>query len=74
MSNQQTLQTPFSVRVRKEDFLFKALKAYAYYAKSISPIQNTDRLKTIINMVNISTDEFVTVTEDIYNLIYKCDS
>lgn len=72
MNNQQTL--PFSVRVIKEDFLFKALKAYAYYAKSISPIQNTDRLKTIINMVNISTDEFVTVTEDIYNLIYKCDS
>ena len=74
MNNQQTLPTPFSVRIRKEDFLFKALKAYAYYAKSISPIQNTERLKTIINMVNISTDEFVTVTEDIYKLIYKCGS
>lgn len=74
MNNQQTLPTPFSVRVRKEDFLFKVLKAYAYYAKSISPIQNTERLKTIINMVNLSSDEFVTVTEDIYKLIYKCGS
>lgn len=71
MNNQQT---QFSVRVSKGDFLVKSLKAYAYYAKSISPTHNTERLKTIINMVNISTDEFVTVTEDIYKLIYKCDS
>lgn len=71
MNNQQT---QFSVRVSKKDFLFKSLKAYAYYAKSISSVHNTKRLKTIISMVNISPDEFVNVTEDIYKLIYKCDS
>ena len=32
------------------------------------------RVKNIIGMVNISSDEFVDVTEDIYKLIYKCDS
>lgn len=32
------------------------------------------RVMNIINMVNISSDEFVTVTEDIYNLIYKYES
>ena len=32
------------------------------------------RVTTIINMVNTSSDEFVDVTEDIYKLIYKCDS
>lgn len=32
------------------------------------------RAMNIINMVNISSDEFVDVTEDIYKLIYKCDS
>ena len=32
------------------------------------------RVKNIISMVNISSDEFVDVTEDIYKLIYKCDS
>ena len=34
----------------------------------------SERVKNIISMVNISSDEFVTVTEDIYKLIYKCDS
>ena len=71
MNNQQT---QFSVRVGKEGFLIKALKAYAYYVKSASPTHNTERLKTIINMVNLSSDEFVTVTEDVYKLIYKFDS
>jgi len=33
-----------------------------------------NRLKTLISMVSDSPDEFVTVTEDIYKLIYKCDS
>lgn len=33
-----------------------------------------NRLKTLISMVSHSSDEFVNVTEDIYNLIYKCDS
>ena len=69
MNNQQT---QFSVRVSKEDFLAKVMKAYPYYAKSYP--HDTKRLKTIIDMVNISTDEFVDVTEDIYKLIYKCDS
>ena len=32
------------------------------------------RIETLINMVNKSIDEFVTVTDDIYKLIYKCDS
>ena len=32
------------------------------------------RTMNIISMVNISSDEFVTVTEDIYKLIYKCVS
>ena len=31
----------------------------------------SERVKNIINMVNISSDEFVDVTEDIYKLIYK---
>ena len=34
----------------------------------------SERVKTIISMVSTSPDEFVTVTEDIYKLIYKCDS
>ena len=34
----------------------------------------SERVKNIISMVNISSDEFVTVTEDIYKLIYKYDS
>ena len=33
-----------------------------------------NRLKTLISMVSDSPDEFVDVTEDIYKLIYKCDS
>ena len=32
------------------------------------------RVKNIISMVNISSDEFVDVTEDVYKLIYKYDS
>ena len=32
------------------------------------------RVKNIISMVNISSDEFVDVTEDIYKMIYKYDS
>ena len=32
------------------------------------------RVTNIISMVNISSDEFVDVTEDIYKLIYKYDS
>ena len=32
------------------------------------------RVMNIISMVNISSDEFVDVTEDIYKLIYKYDS
>ena len=32
------------------------------------------RVKNIISMVNVSSDEFVDVTEDIYKLIYKCES
>ena len=67
-----TQQTHFSVRVNKKDFLAKVMKSYPYYAKS--SIHNANRLKTIINMVHISSDEFVTVTEDIYKLIYKFDS
>ena len=34
----------------------------------------SERVTNIISMVNISSDEFVAVTEDIYKLIYKCDS
>ena len=34
----------------------------------------SERVKNIISMVNISSDEFVDVTEDIYKLIYKYDS
>ena len=34
----------------------------------------SERVKNIIGMVNISSDEFVDVTEDIYKLIYKYDS
>ena len=34
----------------------------------------SERAKNIISMVNISSDEFVDVTEDIYKLIYKYDS
>ena len=34
----------------------------------------SERVKNIISMVNVSSDEFVNVTEDIYKLIYKCDS
>ena len=99
MNNQQTLQTQFSVRVGKEDFVLKALKAYTYYSKlskeystdadkcigdrglkniyrgfSSKAFDLSERVKNIIGMVNISSDEFVTVTEDIYKLIYKCDS
>ena len=96
MNNQQSL---FSVRVSKEIFLVKAIKAYTYYSK-LSKEYSTDadkciddrelksiyrefsskafdlsaRVKNIISMVNISSDEIVTVTEDIYKLIYKCDS
>ena len=32
------------------------------------------RVMNIINMVNTSSDEFVDVPEDIYKLIYNCDS
>ena len=32
------------------------------------------RVKNIISMVNISSDEFVDITEDVYELIYKYDS
>lgn len=32
------------------------------------------RVMNITDMVNIFSDEFVDVTEDIYKLIYKCDS
>lgn len=32
------------------------------------------RAMNIINMVNLSSDEFVYVTEDVYKLIYKYDS
>lgn len=32
------------------------------------------RVMGIISMVNLSSDEFVDVTEDIYKLIYKYDS
>ena len=31
------------------------------------------RVKNIISMINISSDEFVDVTEDVYKLIYKCE-
>lgn len=34
----------------------------------------SERAMNIISMVNISSDEFVDVTEDIYKLIYKYDS
>lgn len=34
----------------------------------------SERVKTIISMVSDSPDEFVNVTEDIYKMIYKCDS
>ena len=34
----------------------------------------SERVKNIIGMVNISSDEFVDVTEDIYKLIYKYKS
>ena len=34
----------------------------------------SERVKNIIGMVNISSDEFVDVTEDIYKLIYKYES
>ena len=34
----------------------------------------SERVKNITSMVNISSDEFVDVTEDIYKLIYKYDS
>jgi len=34
----------------------------------------SERVKTIISIVSTSPDEFVNVTEDIYKLIYKCDS
>lgn len=99
MNNQQTLQTQFSVRVNKEDFLIKAKEAYEDYSKlskehleeSIVHYEDRDlwsiytghylnferlskRAMNIINMVNLSSDEFVTVTEDIYKLIYKCGS
>ena len=94
MNNQQTT---FSVRVNKEDFLVKAIKAYTHYSKlskkfstdadkciddrelkniyrefSSKAFDLSERVKNIISMVNISSDEFVDVTEDIYKLVYKC--
>ena len=34
----------------------------------------SERVMNIISMVNMSSDEFVDVTEDTYKLIYKYDS
>ena len=72
MNNQQTL--PFSVRVNKEDFSTKAIKAYHHYSKLskqyLEDKEHSERIMNIINMVSISSDEFVDVTEDIYKLIY----
>ena len=45
-----------------------------YREYSLKAFDLSERVTNIINMVNISSDEFVTVTEDIYKLIYKCES
>ena len=46
MNNQHSLPTQFSVRVSKEIFLFKALKAYTHYSK-LSKQYSTDADKCI---------------------------
>ena len=47
---------------------FKYTESYLNYKRL------SKRVKNIISMVNISSDEFVDVTEDIYKLIYECGS
>lgn len=44
------------------------------YSSNIDNYQYTQRVLHTIGMVSISSDEFVDVTEDIYKLIYKCDT
>ena len=45
-----------------------------YREYSLKTFDLSARVMNIISMVNISSDEFVDVTEDIYKLIYKYDS
>lgn len=42
-----------------------------YTGHYLNASELSERVKTIISMVSHSSDEFVTVTEDIYKLIYK---
>ena len=44
-----------------------------YREYSLKAFDLSERVKNIISMINISSDEFVDVTEDIYKLIYKCE-
>lgn len=40
----------------------------------IMSYEKSQDILSLISMVSISSDKFVTVTEDIYKLIYECDS
>ena len=44
-----------------------------YREYSLKAFDLSERVKNIISMINISSDEFVDVTEDVYKLIYKCE-
>lgn len=62
-------KTSYNVK-RRTDLLERITR----HTSNIENFEKVQRVLLVIDMVNISTDEFVDVTEDIYNLIYKCDS
>lgn len=60
-----------SYNVKRSLDLFKRITRHT---SNIDNFKKAQRVLCVVGMVSISPDEFVTVTEDTYNLIYKCDS
>lgn len=62
-------KTSYNVK-RRTDLLERITR----HTSNIENFEKAQRVLFVIGMVDISPDEFVTVTEDIYKLIYKCCS
>ena len=60
-----------SYNVKRRTDLFERITRHT---SNIDNFEKAQRVLCVVGMVSISPDEFVTVTEDIYKLIYKYDS
>lgn len=60
-----------SCNVKRRTDLFERITRHT---SNIENFEKAQRVIIIISMVSDSSDDFVNVTEDVYKLIYKCDS